>query len=196
MFHARQRCLARSQLLVRCQLSVLLTAPSRAFSIQQMRGRRGGQGDWSPPLPLPLRLSFDSEEKRKQDPSRLSGNAILRGRDKCPLLRIRTESLRTAVSVSGKRELPARDKRAGKAAKIRMALGREDVHTRKPPNSGLFTMNREISVCVGLRGGAERTRTSNQTIISRDVLENSFDRTACLARSSKSSRPHHAVLLN
>jgi hypothetical protein len=89
------------------------------------------------------------------------------GRDKCSLLRIRTESLRTAVSVSGKREFPARDKRAGKAAKIRMALGRDDVHTRKPANSGLFIMNREISVCVGLRGGAGRTRTSNQTIISR-----------------------------
>jgi addiction module HigA family antidote len=33
--------------------------------------------------------------------------------------------------------------------------------------SGLFAMNREISVCARLRGGAGRTRTSNQTIISR-----------------------------
>jgi hypothetical protein len=34
-------------------------------------------------------------------------------------------------------------------------------------SSGLFALNREISVCAGLRGGAERTRTSNQTIIGR-----------------------------
>jgi hypothetical protein len=51
----------------------------------------------------------------------------------------------TDRDVGGKRELPARDKRAGKAAKIRMALGRDDVHTRKPANSGQFAMNRELS---------------------------------------------------
>jgi hypothetical protein len=32
---------------------------------------------------------------------------------------------------------------------------------------GLFAINREISVCVRLRGGAGRTRTSNQTVICR-----------------------------
>jgi hypothetical protein len=37
--------------------------------------------------------------------------------------------------------------------------------------SGLLATSREITVCARLRGGAERTRTSNQTIISRDVLE-------------------------
>jgi hypothetical protein len=36
---------------------------------------------------------------------------------------------------------------------------------RIPANSGLFAINREISVCVRLRGGAGRTRTSNQTVI-------------------------------
>src|SRR6516225_5247954 len=35
-----------------------------------------------------------------------------------------------------------------------------------PASSGLFALNWEISVCVRLRGGAGRTRTSNQTIIS------------------------------
>jgi hypothetical protein len=30
-----------------------------------------------------------------------------------------------------------------------------------------FALNREISVCVRLRGGAERTRTSNQAVMSR-----------------------------
>ena len=38
------------------------------------------------------------------------------------------------------------------------------------PNSGLFVRHLEISVCMGLRGGAGRTRTSNQTIISRLAL--------------------------
>jgi hypothetical protein len=35
--------------------------------------------------------------------------------------------------------------------------------------SGRFALNREIPVCAGLRGGAGRTRTSNQTIISRQL---------------------------
>jgi hypothetical protein len=37
-------------------------------------------------------------------------------------------------------------------------------------SSRLFAPNREISVCVRLRGGAGRTRTTNQTIISRQAL--------------------------
>jgi signal transduction histidine kinase len=56
----------------------------------------------------------------------------------------RTASLRTPVSVSGKRDFAGRDKGAGKAAKIRMALGRDDARTRKPANSGLFAMNGEF----------------------------------------------------
>jgi hypothetical protein len=36
---------------------------------------------------------------------------------------------------------------------------------RMPPGSGLFALNREISVCVRLRGGVGRTRTSNQAVI-------------------------------
>jgi hypothetical protein len=32
-------------------------------------------------------------------------------------------------------------------------------------SSGLFALNREISVCARLRGGVERTRTSNQAVI-------------------------------
>jgi hypothetical protein len=35
--------------------------------------------------------------------------------------------------------------------------------------AGQFALNREIPVCVRLRGGAGRTRTSNQTIISRQL---------------------------
>jgi len=37
--------------------------------------------------------------------------------------------------------------------------------SRKPTNSALFARHPEISVCMELRGGAGRTRTSNQTII-------------------------------
>ena len=33
--------------------------------------------------------------------------------------------------------------------------------------AGRFALIREIPICAGLRGGAGRTRTSNQTIISR-----------------------------
>jgi hypothetical protein len=41
------------------------------------------------------------------------------------------------------------------------------MRARIAASSGLFALNREISVCAGLRGGAGRTRTFNQTIISR-----------------------------
>ena len=40
------------------------------------------------------------------------------------------------------------------------------MRARIAASSGPFSLNREISVCAGLRGGAGRTRTSNQTIIS------------------------------
>jgi len=36
------------------------------------------------------------------------------------------------------------------------------MRARIPASSGLFALNREISVCVRLRGGAERTRTACQ----------------------------------
>jgi hypothetical protein len=42
------------------------------------------------------------------------------------------------------------------------ALGRQ-----KAAKRGHFAVLQEISVCGGLRGGAERTRTSNQVIMSR-----------------------------
>jgi hypothetical protein len=40
---------------------------------------------------------------------------------------------------------------------------------RIPTNTALFARHREISVCMGLRGGAGRTRTSHQLIISRQL---------------------------
>jgi hypothetical protein len=38
---------------------------------------------------------------------------------------------------------------------------------RKPTNSAPFARHREISVCMGLRGGVGRTRTSNQAVIAK-----------------------------
>jgi hypothetical protein len=42
---------------------------------------------------------------------------------------------------------------------------RDKMRARIAASSGQFALNREISVCAGLRGGAGRTRTSNQTVI-------------------------------
>jgi glycogen debranching enzyme len=42
---------------------------------------------------------------------------------------------------------------------------RDKMRARIPTDSGLFVINWEISVCARLRGGAGRTRTSNQTVI-------------------------------
>ena len=67
-----------------------------------------------------------------------SGNAIFQGRDK---------DLKT---------VPA----------IQSADCRDKMRAQIAANSGRFALNWEISVCAGLRGGAGRTRTSNQTIIS------------------------------
>jgi hypothetical protein len=81
--------------------------------------------------------AFEPSLYQRQSPS--SGNAIFQGRDKDP--------------------------ETGPA--IQSADCRDKMRARIAASSGLFALNREISVCVRLRGGAGRTRTSNQTIISR-----------------------------
>jgi hypothetical protein len=81
------------------------------------------------------------EPSLHQHKSLPAGNAILRGRDKGP----------------------------ERALEVQSAVCRDKMRARIPAGSGLFTPNREISVCLRLRGGAERTRTSNQTIISRQL---------------------------
>jgi hypothetical protein len=55
-----------------------------------------------------------------------------------------------------------RDSGVEKARHIRPIVGRDKIPARKPTNSALFARHREISVCMGLRGGAERTRTACQ----------------------------------
>ena len=56
---------------------------------------------------------------------------------------------------------------------IQLIFRRDKVFPRNPANSGLFLGDQEISVYRGLRGGAERTRTSGQVIISRFGSPNS-----------------------
>src|ERR1700720_4649295 len=79
--------------------------------------------------------AFEPSLYQRQSPP--LGNAIFQGRDKDP---------ETAPAIQG---ADCRDK-----MRARIAAG-----------SGLFALNREISVCAGLRGGAGRTRTCNQTVI-------------------------------
>jgi hypothetical protein len=62
-----------------------------------------------------------------------------------------------------------RDKGRERALEIQSTDCGDKTRARIPASSGLFALNREISVCVRLRGGAGRTRTSNQTIISRQL---------------------------
>ncbi len=83
--------------------------------------------------------------------------------------RIRTESLRTTVSVSGKRGFAGRDKGARKALKIQMVFCRDEVHTQNATNSGQFARSREISVSTRVRGGAGRTRTFSQAVMSEPL---------------------------
>jgi hypothetical protein len=82
------------------------------------------------------------EPSLRQDQSPLPGNGILRGRDKG------TET----------------------ASEIQSITCRDKTRPRIPPVRGYSGASREISVCTRLRGGAGRTRTSNQTIISRVLL--------------------------
>jgi hypothetical protein len=79
------------------------------------------------------------EPSLRQHRSPLSGNAILRGRDKG----------------------------AETAPQIQLTDRRDKMRARIPAGAGQFAMNREISVCVRLRGGPGRTRTSNQAVMSR-----------------------------
>ena len=71
------------------------------------------------------------------------------------------------------------------------------MRARIAASSGLFALNREISVCAGLRGGAGRTRTSDQTIISGDhsllqhliLISMGCARRACRVSLNPSTRP-------
>ena len=80
--------------------------------------------------------------------------------------RIRTVSLRTKVSVAGKRNFQGRDKEAETAWKVQGPRCRDKASLNNPANSGLVSENQEISVSGRMRGGPGRTRTSNQAVMS------------------------------
>jgi hypothetical protein len=89
----------------------------------------------------PTDPAFEPSLYQHQSPP--SGNAILQGRDKGP---------ETAFA-------------------IQLTDYRDKMHARIAASSGLFALNREISVCAGLRGGVGRTRTSNQAVIGKRWAE-------------------------
>ena len=59
-----------------------------------------------------------------------------------------------------------RDKDPKMAAKVQESHCRDPARANNPANSGLFAENQEISVRARMRGGAGRTRTYKQEIMS------------------------------
>jgi hypothetical protein len=66
---------------------------------------------------------------------------------------------------AGNAILRGRDKGSERALEVQSTDCGDRTRARIPASSGLFALNRKISVYVGLRGGAGRTRTSNQSVI-------------------------------
>ena len=75
-------------------------------------------------------------------------------------------SLRTEVSVAGKRNFQRGDKEAETTLEIQRRRCRDKITLGNSANSGLIARFREISVRTRVRGGSRRTRTSNQAVIS------------------------------
>ena len=74
-------------------------------------------------------------------------------------------SLRTEVSVAGKRNFQGRDKEAETALEIQGRRCRDKISLGNSANSGLIAGFREISVRTRMRGGPGRTRTANQIVM-------------------------------
>jgi hypothetical protein len=72
------------------------------------------------------------------------------------------------VSTVGKRDFARQRQRRRNGPRNPIDSLRRLMRRRIPASSGLFATSREISVCARLRGGAERTRTSQR---SRSGLE-------------------------
>jgi hypothetical protein len=81
------------------------------------------------------------------------------------------ESPPLSVSVSGKRDFAGQRQRRPKGPSHSTDVSRDKGPARKPTNSALFARHREISVCMGLRGGVGRTRTSNQAVICKEMTK-------------------------
>src|SRR5262249_875809 len=78
----------------------------------------------------------------------------------------------------------ARDKGHQTSLNQRRQVSRAHAIARQPANSRLFAPLQEISPKAGVRGGPGRTRTSNQTVISRPLQRLSFGR-------DRDRPPHH-----
>jgi hypothetical protein len=75
-------------------------------------------------------------------------------------------SLRTEVSVAGKRNFQRGDKEAETTLEIQRRRCRDKITLGNSANSGLIARFREISVRTRVRGGPGRTRTSNRSVMS------------------------------
>lgn len=73
------------------------------------------------------------------------------------LFHVRTESLRTPVSISGKRDSAARDRGAERASRQQLAIRRDRIHGGIPAKSGHLACIQEISVRGRVRGGPGRS---------------------------------------
>src|SRR5262245_65783327 len=78
---------------------------------------------------------------------------------------MRTESLTAPSHAPGNGFWIARDRRPRTASEAVLLPCRDCKPALRPAKPRVFVKPREISVSVGLRGGAGRTRTSNQTIM-------------------------------
>jgi hypothetical protein len=89
-------------------------------------------------------------------------------------------SLRTGVSVAGKRNFQGRDKEAETALEIQGRRCGDKISLGNSANSGLIAGFREISVRTRMRGGASRTRTWRRLMMSR--LTARSPKSSCYAR--------------
>jgi hypothetical protein len=76
------------------------------------------------------------------------------------------------VSVSGKRVFEGQRQRSKITSQRQLHRLRHQAWANNSANSGLFRRLREISANLGLRGGPERIRTTNQTIIAGLIAPN------------------------
>src|SRR5215471_15667756 len=78
---------------------------------------------------------------------------------------MRTKSLTAPSHAPGKRFLDCRDRRPRTASEAVLLPCRDCKPALRPAKPRVFVKPREISVSVGLRGGAGRTQTSNQPVM-------------------------------
>ena len=104
-------------------------------------------------------------------PDRRPALEQFRGKSRCDLQKRPSptshsnRSLRTEVSVAGKRNFQSRDKEAETALEIQGRRCRDKISLGNSANSGLIAEFREISVRTRMRGGPGRTRTANQIVM-------------------------------